>query len=59
MNKFENDMNIDPDLLNPDLLWKRDNPRYVTYPWQLVNLGGKTPKHRVNEQVFFIVCLYL
>ena len=52
MNKFENDMNIDPDLLNPDLLWKRDNPRYVTYPWQLVNLGGKTPKHRVNEQVF-------
>lgn len=27
MNKFENDMNIDPGLLNPDLLWKRDNPK--------------------------------
>ncbi|XP_063448892.1 A-kinase anchor protein 10, mitochondrial-like [Mytilus trossulus] len=30
MRKFENDMNnIDPSLLNPDLLWKRDNPKMV------------------------------
>ncbi|CAG2228588.1 AKAP10 [Mytilus edulis] len=30
MRKFENDMNnIDPSLLNPDLLWKVDNPKAV------------------------------
>lgn len=27
IHKFDSDMNIDPGLLNPDLLWKRDNPK--------------------------------